>query len=132
MDLTQLMVWRPKVDALNTKLLCTVLISKNFKVVDIHFTGIGLKSIWVTQFKIRREKGYMKRSLLFIPWLDIHTGEYTCHLVIKYKNNSITTMNKTLTMDGKYSVLCVNHMNIRMYLKNSLEGENFYGFVDFH
>ena len=100
MKIVRTIIYPSLVDALRMKLTCTAAFKKNYKFVDMEWTG--MKSIWVTQSKIIKEKGLIKRYLIFSPWLYFHKGDYDCHLIIKDNHNSKFMLNKTMKVVGKY------------------------------
>ena len=67
----------------------------------MRWSGVGLQqSLWVKQSNISRQEDYIKRTLYFEPWLDLHAGEYTCSLVIRNVDNCYFMMNKTIEIKG--------------------------------
>ena len=102
-NIVESMIFPPMVDALNMRLTCTALVNKNnYSLVGITWTGVGIKSIWVTLSRIIEEKDCIKRDLLFRPWLHVHIGKYTCHLIIKDQDNSTFMLHRTVTVNGMY------------------------------
>ena len=96
MKITQLITWPPLVDGINMKLTCIA--KRKYDFITIKWTG--KKSIWVKQSEITKQGDSIKVDLLFIPWLESHAGVYTCHLVMKDKNNSTFMLNKDVEVKG--------------------------------
>jgi len=80
------------IDGLRMNLVCTVLSDVE---ASIHWSGVGLKSMWVHQSSVSRQANKCRRRLSFKPWLDVHAGEYTCHVTMK---NSHCRVEKNITV----------------------------------
>ena len=98
--------WSPLVDGIAVQFTCVATVDRRFNlaifVVDMYWTGIGLqKSLWVQQFETKKQKNNCKRNLLFRPWLELHAGKYTCHLVMRVADKHIYIVNKTIEVKGK-------------------------------
>ena len=106
MDITQSIIWPPLIDGIILKLTCIAERKYEFiEFVTIKWTGEGLeKSIWVKQSGIKKQKDSFKIDLLFMPWLDSHAGEYTCHVEMKDINSSTITLTekKVIEVKGTY------------------------------
>ena len=98
----------PGIDCFRMHLTCTVLInhtndSTNVK-VDLHWSGVGLKSMWIQQSSVSQQGNKYERKLMFDPWLDVHAGLYTCHVMMKDSN--CTTIDKNITLQSVCVFVC--------------------------
>ena len=85
-------------DGYRMHLTCSTSKSNNTAIayVDMRWSGMGLRSLWVKQSEVKKQNDYIERKLFFEPWLDQHAGEYTCHLTVKVNNSHTVTVNKTI------------------------------------
>ena len=88
------------------KLVCAVFtnIETDPANVAIRWSGMGLKSMWVHQSSVSHQADKYQRQLSFRPWLDIHAGQYTCHVMMK---DSQCTVEKTITVGSMYVFISV-------------------------
>ena len=109
------------IDGYRMHLTCSTSKSNNSAIayVDMRWSGIGLRSLWVKQSDVNKQNDSIERKLFFEPWLDQHAGEYTCHLTVKVNNshtatanNSHTvTVNKTYLLSGKcYNIIWLHYI----------------------
>ena len=91
------------IDGYRMHLICSNSKSSNDAIayVDMSWSSMGLRSLWVKQSDAERQDDYIERKLFFEPWLDQHAGEYTCHLTVKVNNSHTVTVNKTYILSGK-------------------------------
>ena len=92
------------IDGYRMHLTCLASKSNNITIayVDMKWSGTGLlQSLWVKQSDVKKQNDQIERKLFFEPWLDLHAGEYTCHLTIKDDNNDTFTVKKTYIVSGK-------------------------------
>ena len=93
----------PLVDGIKMRLTCSAVFNRNNFVVDMWWTGVGLqKSLWVQQTKIMKQNYRYQKDLLFRPWLELHAGKYTCHLVMRAADKHTHEVNKTIEVKGKF------------------------------
>ena len=91
------------IDGFRMHLTCLASINDSnlISFVDMKWSGLGMKSLWVNQSDIKKHDNTIKRELFFEPWLDLHAGEYTCHVLVELNDNNFT-WNKTFLVDSKY------------------------------
>ena len=88
----------PSADGLRINLVCTVLITEtNPEDISIHWSGAGLRSIWVQQSSISQKGNEYERTLFFDPWIDVHAGDYICRVMI---NETKCAVEKSITLEG--------------------------------
>ena len=101
------------IDGYRMHLICLNSKSSNDAIayVDMSWSGMGLRSLWVKQSDVKKQNDYIERKLFFEPWLDQHAGEYTCHLTVKVNNSHTVTVNKTYLLSGKcYNIIWLHYI----------------------
>ena len=94
----------PLLDAVRYTLTCKACDNK-FNLVDINWSGVRyLKSIWITESQLKRDRICIERELEFRPYLDYHVGDYTCHVTIEDNDGSTFVVNKTVKIKSKYNI----------------------------
>ena len=90
------------IDALVMSLKCTATVGKNnLAKYDMTWSGMDLEhSLWIKQSHVTKQGDNIERTLLFMPWLNSHAGEYTCHLVIRNYPDIIMMHNKSYVIQG--------------------------------
>ena len=88
-------------DALKTTLTCKAIVGKNNSMwYDMRWSGMNTKlSLWMEQSHVAKKGDNVERRLIFRPWLDLLSGEYTCHLIEKNHNNA-KMYNKSFVISG--------------------------------
>ena len=97
----------PLVDGIAMRLTCRAYNNSIYsldKFIDMRWSGLGLqrKSLWITESKISKHRGYATKHLYFRPCLEYHAGEYTCHLTVRDKDNSTFVISKIMKLKSKY------------------------------
>ena len=91
-------------DALRMSLKCTATVGKNnLAKYDMTWSGMDLEhSLWIKQSHVTKQGDNIERTLLFMPWLNSHAGEYTCYLVIR-NYPDILMHNKSYAIQGTHN-----------------------------